>query len=164
ARGGPSCERNRARHGSEAPDEHNHVAARGQQVVRFDVESVVAGARADREPPSEQRGGGRNADTDAAGARHVQESPGFPGQRRRRGGHDRAVVGRDEQPLADSENREGELTSGRLAAAPSSTAKSNTLELAALIRVLSQGHGGATLITRGSAGPRLRCRSSSYLS
>src|SRR5262249_16413782 len=38
------------------------------------------------------------------------------------------------------------------------------LELVALIRVLSLGHGRATLITRGSVGPRLRCRSSPYLS
>src|SRR5215475_11424776 len=90
---GHACERDHARHGSETPDEDDHVAVRRQQVLRFGVERVVAGACADCEPPREQRGRGRHADTDAAGAHHVQESSGLPGQRRGRGGHDRAVVG-----------------------------------------------------------------------
>src|SRR5262249_45800129 len=105
---GHACERDHAGHGSETPEQDNHVAARRQQLLRFGVERVVAGACTDREPPSKQRGRGRDADTDAAGAHHVQESPGFPGQSRRRGGHDRAVVGGNEQALADSENRESE--------------------------------------------------------
>src|SRR5262245_24567159 len=47
---GHACERDHARHGSETPDEDDHVAARRQQLLRFGVERVVAGACADCEP------------------------------------------------------------------------------------------------------------------
>src|SRR5262245_18082433 len=57
ARGGRcSRQRERARDGGERAEEHDHVAARRQQVARSDVKGVVPDPGQDREPPCQQRG------------------------------------------------------------------------------------------------------------